>query len=503
MDGVNGSEPLKSRHDRRVLLGLAAMTVVALIAAFWITRATNPLRGDSYEYLYFDASRPVGYPAFLALVRLVTGDVVLAVPAQILLLAGSLLILSWSFHKFFERQWLSFAFHTILIGFTAMWGQSALLIAEAISTALVAIWCAQLLRMIRATPSLRGVAVLVTVTGLATMVRPSLVTLFIGTALFLLIALPPRDRLRALMLTGAGLILSLGATPIARLLIYGSASTTSPVARGVLQHTLFCPLDTVPRDADSRFVEQSAAPVRRYIEAAPPEMQAQLRGSYSTLLRFGLIIPVLGRRYDLTVRSQTDPYLGRIASERVKANPSCYARSVIAEYARMAIFDTELTKQDARRFNRYIEAHPPVVVPQYARLPGDEYLEHKAAAEVRNRISRIQPRPQDLKGKGRYPLMVTLPIQLLFGGAALFGLLSLLALPFQKRLAPQLRQIIPATAAMGIAFHTMLAITAIVEIGLLRYLVPVWPIVCTLFAVCLVGLIDAWRAARRKGRLPA
>jgi hypothetical protein len=74
-----------------------------------------------------------------------------------------------------------------------------------------------------------------------------------------------------------------------------------------------------------------------------------------------------------------------------------------------------------------------------------------------------------------------------FGGAALVGLVSLLALPFRKRLAPRFRQIIPATAAMGIAFHGTLAITAIVEIGFFRYLVPVWPTVCTVLAVAVVG----------------
>ncbi|HKC02380.1 MAG TPA: hypothetical protein VKC17_03655 [Sphingomicrobium sp.] len=40
---------------------------------------------------------------------------------------------------------------------------------------------------------------------------------------------------------------------------------------------------------------------------------------------------------------------------------------------------------------------------------------------------------------------------------------------------------------MGIAFHGTLAITAIVEIGFFRYLVPVWPIVCTVLAVAVVG----------------
>ena len=495
MDGVDVSKPLNRPNDRYVLLGLAALTAVALLATLWTTRAMNPLRGDSYEYLYFDASRSVGYPAFLALVRLITGQVALAVPAQTMLLAGSLLILGWSIHKFGGRPSFSFAFQAIVLSLAATWHDAAFLMTEAISTALVAIWCALLLGMIKKAPSLHGAALLVAVSGLATMVRPSLVALFFGTALFILVAQPPRERRRALIIAGAGLILAWGATPVAQLLVHGSARTTSPFARGVLQHTLFCSPNVVPRDADSQFVEQSAAPVRRYLETTPPDMQIQLRRAYSTPLRFGLIIPVLGRRHHLNVRSEVDPYLSRIASERVKANPSCYARRVLGEYIRMTTFGSDPTKEDARRFNTFMEDHPPVVVTQYPRLPGDEFLVRRAASEVHNQAS-VQPSPQDLKVIGKIPFLAILPIRLIFGAAALVGLLSLLALPARKRLAPQLQQVVPATAAMGTAFHATLAITAIVEIGFFRYLVPVWPIVCTLVAVAVVGVIERQRTLR-------
>jgi len=476
------------------MLGLAAMTAVAPLAALWTARAVNPLRGDSYEYLYFDASRSVGYPAFLALIRLIIGQVALAVPAQTLLLAGSLLALAWSFHKFCGRPSFSFVFQALVLSLAAMWYDSAFLMTEALSTALVAIWCAQLLSLIKATPSVRGEALLVAISGLATMVRPSLVALFAGTALFIFVAQSPRERLLALIMTGAGLILAWGATPVAQLAIHGSAKTTSPFARGVLQHTLYCSPGTVPRDADSLFVEQSAAPVRRYIETAPPDMQIQLRRSYSAPLRFGLIIPVLGRRYHLDMRSQADPYLSRIAGERVRANPSCYARRVVGEYVRMATFDSDPTKEDARRFNAFMESHPPVEVAQYPRLPGDEYLVRRAANDVHNQFSR-QPEPQNLKIVAKIPFLAILPLRLLFGGAALVGLASVLTLPFRKRVAPQLQPIISATAAMGVAFHGTLAITAIVEIGFFRYLVPLWPIVCTVLAVAVVGIVKAPRRA--------
>jgi len=482
-------KPTKYLTDRQVMLGLAAMTAIALMAALWTTRGTNPLRGDSYEYLYFDASRSVGYPAFLAIIRRLTGQVALAVPAQTFLLAGSLLILGLRFHKLCGRPSISFAFLAIVLSLVVMWYDSAFLMTEALSTALVAIWCALLLDMIKTPPSLRGAALLVATSALATMVRPSLITLFLGTAIFLWVAPPPRARGRALIMAGVGLILAWGVTPVAQLLVHGSARTTSPIARGVLQHTLFCSPGTIPSDADALFVERSAAPVRHYLETVPPDLQIQLQRSYSTLLRFALIIPVLGRRHHLNRRSEVDPYLSRIASERVKANPSCYVRSVVGEYVRMATFGSDPTKEDARRFNAFMDAHPPVEVAQFPRLPGDEHRIRQSASDVHNRFSR-QPEPQNLKVVAKTPFLAILPVRLIFGGAALIGLAALLALPIRKRLAPELQQIMPATAAMGIAFHGTLAITAIIEIGFFRYLVPIWPIVCTMFAVALVGAVQ-------------
>jgi hypothetical protein len=44
-------------------------------------------------------------------------------------------------------------------------------------------------------------------------------------------------------------------------------------------------------------------------------------------------------------------------------------------------------------------------------------------------------------------------------------------------------------AAMGVALHAVLAITSIVEFGLSRYAIPVWPIVCTLDAIAILIML--------------
>jgi len=458
-----------------------------------MTSSINPLRGDSAEYLYFDPSRTVGYPAFLSLFRLATGHVALAVPAQILLLATSLLLLSWSFHRLVRRPAYTITFQLLILANAGMWFTAAFLMTEALSTALVALWCAQLLRMVRKPRSYR---LLVAISCVATMVRPSLLALFFGTALFALVAEPARSRARAITMTVAGFVAAWSATAIAQLIVHGSAHTTSPLARGVLQHTLYCDPQTVPSNADSDFVERSAEPVRRYIDSAPAEMREQLRREYSTPLRFGLIIPVLGRRHHLETRSDVDPYLARIARERMIDNPACYAKSVGNEYLRLAVFDTDPTAEDARRVNAFVKSHPPPEVPQIPVLAGDDRLARAAASEVRNAPAGLNPLHEELKVVGNIPLGALLPFRVLHAVAALIGLLSLLLLPLWQRLGREARNGFAAAAAMGVSLHGILAITAIVEIGFYRYLVPCWPLVCTLPVLAAVAVRRASGAQR-------
>ena len=492
------AKPRQRLTDRQVFLILSMMTLSAALVALWITRSTNPLRGDSAEYLYFDPSRTLGYPAFLSLIRLVTGKVALAVPAQILLLAASLLLLGWRFHRLVRQPAYTIGFQLLVLANAGMWFTSAFLMTEAVSTALVALSCAQVLRVVEK-PSAAGSAMLVATSCLATLVRPSLVPLFAGTAFFALLAEAPRDRIRTLFITAAGLVAAWGATPIAQFLVHGSAHTTSPLARGVLQHTLYCDPHAAPKNEDSAFVEQYAGPVRRYIDAAPPATQEQFRREYSTPLRFGLIIPALGRRHHLETRSQVDPYLSRIAEERVLANPGCYARSVVNEYVRMAAFDADPTSEDARDVNTFIHQHPPVQIPQYPLLPGDDRLARRAAAEVNSKPSGLNPARQQLVVDAKVPFLALLPLRLVHSAAALIGLAAVGALAIRRRLGLTLPAELVAAAVTGISLHGILAITAIVEIGFYRYLVPCWPMVCVLTALTPLALVRWVRLSRSVG----
>jgi hypothetical protein len=481
--------------DRDLIpIWLFVLTATALAAALWFTRTVDPLRGDSAEYLYFDPSRTVGYPAFLALVRLLTGNVGLAVHAQMLLLAVAMFSLGLSFYRFTTRPVLSLVFHSLLIAMPAVWAASSRLMTEGLSTCLVALWCALALRIVTE-PSSRRATMLVVISALATMVRPSLVALFFATAALILL-IPHRPWRKRVLLRGAtGLVLAWAVTPVAQLVVHGSAHTTSPLARGVLQHTLYCEQKAIPPDWDSQFVEENAAAVRSYIGTLPPSMHEEFRKAYSTPLRFGLIIPVLGRRHHLQVRSQVDQYLSPIAWQRVRTNPSCYASSVAREYIRLATFETDPTAEEARGVRTLIEVHPPFQLPQFPVLAGDARMTLNAATEVHDKPSGLNSNRTRFHFDQKIPALAVLPARLLSGAAALAGVLSFLVLVMRGRRKPAEDSFLLPTAAIGVALHGVLAITAIVEFSEERYLAPIWPLVCIADLLVVPLVIEAAKRA--------
>lgn len=468
--------------DRKMLFVLSTISLLGLGIAAWSTRGIGALRSDTGSYFSLDPARSVGYPAFLELVRLVTGNVGWAVQLQMVLLAGSLFALGWSFHTFARRPAWSAAFQIALFASLEMWRNSAVLITEAVATACVALWCAQLLRMTKRS-SLTGFGLLAALSAFATMVRPSLIVLFMATAAFVLVTVRGRTRLLAMLMIAAGVIVALGATPAADFFVNGSATTTSPLARGILQHTLFCSPGRAPTDSDAAFVEDSAAPVRRYIETAPRDIQPILKRAYSARLRFGLIIPVIGRRHHLDGDWQTDPIISRIAFERLEANPACYVRSVAQAYLRMMTYETSRTPSEARQIQHFVAAHPMIAVPIQPLLPEDQSETLRAAAELHVPVPPDSDRALPRKLGEKSPLALLVPARLLYTGAAALGLLSIAGLALRRRIPGVRRANLGAMAAMGIALHGILFITAIVELGVARYTVPLWPIVCTMVAM--------------------
>lgn len=478
--------------DPLVPWALAAICATVFLVGHWLTRDVLPLRPDTAGYLYFDPSRPIGYPFFLWFVNLF-GSPVLSVTVQKLLLTISLFLLGLTFYRWSGRPILSVLFQLGLVLSPEMWKFSGGMNAEALGTAAVALWCAQLIRTLQ-TPSPRAIGFLSIIAGVAMLVKPSLVMLFIGTAVASFLLQTSRERGAGLILAAAGLIISLAVTPLANLFLHGSTASGSPVARGVLQHTLFCTPSKLPTDPDSAFVEQYSKAVRDYISSAPPSTHHALKRIYTGKLRFGLIIPTLGRRHGLQASWQTDPLIWKIAKDRIFANPGCYARSVFGSYFNLATYQS-YSSAEVRRLREWLAAKPPIEVPIVRALPNDEQLAKWAAHEVGHPELRLPGRRSFEPPTGR-PLALVWMARLIYGSAAIAGLISAFLLLAPVKLETDLRRLLICTAALGVVFHGVVGLTAFVELHLTRYNVALGPVVCVLLGMLAITAFNRLNSAR-------
>ena len=476
---------------------LFALCAVAFAGATWATADISPLLTDTASYLYFDPSRPVGYPVLLWIFRETFG-LGFAVPIQMLLLTVALFFLGWGFYNWTGRPIMSALFQLALVASPEMWRFAATLITEAPATAAVALWCAQLLKTIRS-PSVRGVGFLTIIAGAAIIVKPALVPLFLGTSIAAF-NLRSRERWAALAIIFGGLAGSLVATPIANYLVHGSPASGSPVARGMLQHTLFCPLSHRPVDRDSAFVERSTKEVRDHVRNAPSYVQPILKRLYTGELRFGLIIPTLGRWHGLEASWQADPLIWRITKERLFDNPGCYAASALSSYFSMATYKTYSSAEN-QRAKQFLLERPLVKVPAEPLLPREKHLAALAAADVGAAVPML-PGRQDFRLPTGRPVILIWIARLLYASAAGLGLLAILLLPAMSKMSPEQRRITVCSAALGAAFHGIMGLTAVVELPLARYTVSVWPVVCTLLGIIAAFLFELARN-RRLRREPA
>jgi len=457
----------------------AAICIVVLIVALWVSRDANPLRSDSPSYLFFDPSRTAGYPAFLWLIRALTGNVSLAVPVQMSLLTAALFLLGRNIYRLINRPGWSLLIQVFLVGSPELWRVSAAIMTEALATAIAALWCAQLLQAVKA-PTLPAIRGLVAIAGVGMLVRPSLVGLFLGAGLAAMLLQSRRERGWAFVSVAVALALSWAITPAASLLVHGSPVTTSPLARGILQHTLFCPVGIAGQDPEAELVERNARVVRQYLDSAPPDTQRILKRYYSGELRFGLIIPDLGRREGLDAGWRTDPAIFRIARERVWANPLCYAKSVFESYFLMATYGHFKTPVDVAGTRAFLSDHPLVEIPKEPFLLRDhrELLEAEKELDV----------PHEAQGSALHldrsnPRILIVAVRTLYSAAALAGFLALLALALGRTPTLEAWRATAGIASLGLAYHGVLAVTAVSELGLSRYTVPVWPIVGTMLAL--------------------
>lgn len=482
------------RHPWAVLCMLPTLA----LAIFCTTApAHGLLTPDSPGYLYFTAGRPAGYPAFLWLVRHITGFYGAVRCAQAALYCAAALWLGAAAREFSASLIAALALQALLLAYPAPLQLADEIMADSLSATMTVLFAAQALR-IAVAPSLCACAAAAALAGLGALVRPDNVALF--PAALLLCACAGAAWFKASGLTLTILAVSLGVTPLAQWTLHGSMDGDHRLGREVMQKALFLPAAAAGAHAgcDADYIDSVSAPLIAYWRAAPADFQDVLRLRMSNLLRYGVIIPGLAARHGLNAMAGTGPMLMCYALQKAQAAPGAMVLAMAREYRNLILNYTFVGSDWRRGYTSYIQAHPPPL-PASMPLPAATLeLRRRAAADVGLNPWQAQVEAEASlsppTARNRFAAWSLNAVQLTGCYAAwVFIVLTPAMLARNTALA----RCIVAAGALGLALQLHLLAIAAIEIAEPRYVFPLWPLFLVPTFMAAVS-ISVWQSRQHR-----
>ncbi|GEP01745.1 hypothetical protein [Methylobacterium haplocladii] len=482
------------------VLALALVPVVAGIYLYVFKDLSAVVGGDVPSYVNLDPSRPVAYGAFLnAALKLGFGlDAIPLIQAAFLL--GCLWATACAWTACTGQFLLALAWQGLTVANVLLVQSSVYILPDTVSAALIMLALASWIG-IAARYSRTRLCVLLLVCGIAGLVRPTNLILLVVTG-GLLLCLPGligRERLIGLGAATTVSLLTLVASPAFYFYRYGSAATSSPAARGLLQKTLFTgwPPDETAARCGGEVIGTATRDVVKYLEAAPPLERSVLEDKYSNYLRFSVIIPELQVKFDLKSEGEINSLIACYVFARFKQDPIHFGGRFARDYLRLGLYLVFIDAQQRAQYETFVAANPPPQPAASVRL-GDQISEGLSRAGM---ILPLGVRPDEATGLFDPPLArATLPLLLLRVFQALALAISAVALvQFLLeivRLTRTTSDMVMVWSALILQLNTIA--TAAFEVPLPRYMTPLWPLSVAIVVLAGWMAMPLARAALRR-----
>jgi len=474
-----------------------------LVFAIFYQRISNEtvVTTDSPTYLYFAAERPVGYPLFLAFIHLVFKNYAAAVPIQLALLCSSCGFLAWAFYIYTGKLSRGLVLEALLFLNPGLFLLTGQIMTESLSATCIAFFVAALL-LTAVRPRARTLCTLIAIACIAITLRP--INLVLVAAAFMSIVIYGKDkrapRTEFICLLLAGLFAAQELSPFTHWLRNEPHTTASPLARGLLQKTLFrqWPQNAEANVCEGALIAKDTKAADDYLAQTPSDIRPYLLVAFSSYLRFNVLIPQLVIKYKFKSFSDPDKILMCYALARIKSDPLYFINGAAEQFWYLLTYSTFVSSYMHDRIETYIENHPISLPPPEAR----EDIEYGLRAQT---IEEMQLNPLvfgdpkiDLKAPIARSQLLADGIRLFQMTAALLMLVGIVVLPWVK-LKKEVRNPWPILGIMGIAFFGELLVTAIVEFAFPRYVYPLWPLVCTAFVLALSYALDYMNPVNKDG----
>jgi hypothetical protein len=510
---MNSENSIHKRNRPYAVAGFFVIPLLAFAAVSMYHSSESIVTRDSPSYLYFGADRPVGYPLFLAFVHMVFKTYAVALPVQLGILSASLGFLAWCFFLYTGEFWQSIVFEALLFLNPGLLLLANSVMSDSLSAAFIALFVAALFLVV-ARSELWAIGVFIAVTCVSITFRPVNLALIPAAIAAILIfgrnKKIPRTALICLLLLG--LFIAQELTPFVHWVRGEPTTHTNPLARGLVQKTLFrqWPQNNEAERCEGDLIAKDTIQVDAYLAETPEDIRPYLLDSVSGYLRFDVSMPELIEKHHFNSVPDLDPILMCYALSRMKSDPIYFAQAAVDQFWELLTYSTYVSSSKHDRIEGYLRAHPPLFPPsersyenlrklsqlsgsrllmkamhldEYERAIADLHLDPKVFASERNKpIKAPHARPQIL-ANGLRLFQIVAALLMLAGMPALFGRKA-----EKGVLGPW-----PVLGVLGLAFFGEMTITAIVEIALPRYVYPLWPLLCGALAI---GLSHFWRCLR-------
>jgi hypothetical protein len=448
---------------------IIAIAVVAFVVYLAAPPAFPFMQTDSMSYVSFEPMRTPGYPLFLAFVDKVFGDLRPAAPIQLFAMVASAAYLALELRRLTHSTLLAAAALLLIVGNLFIYRYAFTIMSEALFFAALAVIVGLICRF-AARPGPGTIAALSFTIAVCILIRP-VAYVFVPILLLCVVAgwrrAPNRLRLALVAMLPAAVVLATGSFVYKS--YHGSFRTQSFLGHNLIGKVAYLPGTGVA----SRYPE---------IDALINGYMAPMRAVHVDNLQDRFLYQ--DRHYDYVRYRLTTPTVERIAAETgadadnirkdvalafIAAHPLAFAEEVgLQLYGLWTV--TELrTAADNRRYEQLI-----------ASLSFDPF---------KNMVA---------------PVRTSMPWPAVYGiRAFMLGILAatLVSFAYGAVALARRRPIPPAWAALiQIAFllHAYLGLVAMLQAGLFRYLIVLWPAIIATAALFAHVALESLRDVQRR-----
>jgi hypothetical protein len=467
------SRPLTSS----VVLSMLPLTICIVYASI---PARSPLLfPDSTGYMYFDPTRPIGYPTFLYVVKHLTGNYDCLRYLQLIILCLSVYIAAISLSRYFRQLLVPFLFEAGVLGHPGLVRLTDSILSDSLSACTFLLFIAAVFHFGRA-PTLRNYGIVCLVFAVAITFRPVNVSMVIP-ALLLPLFFRQESGLSITRCVAIALFLAVTGwqvTPVVNRLMHRSSATSYILAVNLFHRTIFIEhgKELRPKECDSDFIEEITTPVVNYLKGVPSEFTGLFRFQYSSYVRFNSVVPGLVMLHNLSSESQTYPILMCYTLARYRQAPVTVLRDIAVNYWNLISNYTFISNDTRMRILTFLQSHPPVLIPTYPHFLHDRIMHRAAIGEVGATsddpyIDRSAPWNFEVPRARPLALILALKIVQL-SAATVSVLLVIMLLPALLGMVRDREMILLGLVSLTVQLN--LLICAIADSAEPRFLFPVW-----------------------------